>query len=213
LSLIFINFTPLNNITVNIDFNKYADGLVPAIIQDNQTQKVLMLGFMNAESLQKTMETGKVTFYSRAKKRLWTKGEESGNFLELKSVASDCDDDTLLIKVHPVGPVCHTGSDTCWNERNHPEDFLLYLEDIIRLRKESNDEKSYVRQLFAKGINKIAQKVGEEAVELVIEAKDDDPEKFLNEAADLLFHYLVLLNSKGFNLQNVKDILKQRHSA
>ncbi len=198
---------------MNIDFNKYADGLVPAIIQDNQTQKVLMLGFMNAESLQKTMETGKVTFYSRAKKRLWTKGEESGNFLELKSVASDCDDDTLLIKVHPVGPVCHTGSDTCWNERNHPEDFLLYLEDIIRLRKESNDEKSYVRQLFAKGINKIAQKVGEEAVELVIEAKDDDPEKFLNEAADLLFHYLVLLNSKGFNLQNVKDILKQRHSA
>jgi len=198
---------------VNIDFNKYADGLVPAIIQDNQTQKVLMLGFMNAESLQKTMETGKVTFYSRAKQRLWTKGEESGNFLELKSVASDCDDDTLLIKVHPVGPVCHTGSDTCWNERNHPEDFLLYLEDIIRLRKESNDEKSYVRQLFGKGINKIAQKVGEEAVELVIEAKDDDPEKFVNEAADLLFHYLVLLNSKGFNLQNVKDILKQRHSA
>jgi phosphoribosyl-AMP cyclohydrolase / phosphoribosyl-ATP pyrophosphohydrolase len=198
---------------VNIDFNKYADGLVPAIIQDNQTQKVLMLGFMNAESLKKTMETGKVTFYSRAKQRLWTKGEESGNFLELKSVASDCDDDTLLIKVHPVGPVCHTGSDTCWNERNHPEDFLLYLEDIIRLRKESNDEKSYVRQLFGKGINKIAQKVGEEAVELVIEAKDDDPDKFLNEAADLLFHYLVLLNSKGFNLQNVKDILKQRHSA
>jgi phosphoribosyl-ATP pyrophosphohydrolase/phosphoribosyl-AMP cyclohydrolase len=197
---------------VNIDFNKYADGLVPAIIQDNQTQKVLMLGFMNAESLQKTMETGKVTFYSRAKQRLWTKGEESGNFLELKSVASDCDDDTLLIKVHPVGPVCHTGSDTCWNERNHPEDFLLYLEDIIRLRKESNDEKSYVRQLFGKGINKIAQKVGEEAVELVIEAKDDDPEKFVNEAADLLFHYLVLLNSKGFNLQNVKDVLKQRHS-
>ncbi len=198
---------------MNIDFNKYADGLVPAIIQDNQTQKVLMLGFMNAESLQKTMETGKVTFFSRAKQRLWTKGEESGNFLELKSVASDCDDDTLLIKVHPVGPVCHTGSDTCWNERNHPEDFLLYLEDIIRLRKESNDEKSYVRQLFGKGINKIAQKVGEEAVELVIEAKDDDPEKFVNEAADLLFHYLVLLNSKGFNLQNVKDILKQRHSA
>lgn len=198
---------------MNIDFNKYADGLVPAVIQDHQTQKVLMLGFMNAEALQKTMETGKVTFYSRAKQRLWTKGEESGNFLELKSVSSDCDDDTLLIKAHPVGPVCHTGSDTCWNERNHPEDFLLYLEDIIRLRKESNDEKSYVRQLFGKGINKIAQKVGEEAVELVIEAKDNDDEKFLNEAADLLFHYLVLLNSKGFNLQNVKDILKQRHSA
>jgi len=198
---------------VNIDFNKYADGLVPAVIQDHQTQKVLMLGFMNAESLQKTMETGKVTFYSRSKQRLWTKGEESGNFLELRSVASDCDDDTLLIKVHPTGPVCHTGSDTCWNERNHPDDFLLYLEDIIRLRKESNDENSYVRSLFQKGINKIAQKVGEEAVELVIEAKDNNDEKFLNEAADLLFHYLVLLNTKGFNLQNVKDILKQRHSA
>jgi phosphoribosyl-AMP cyclohydrolase / phosphoribosyl-ATP pyrophosphohydrolase len=198
---------------VNIDFNKYKDGLVPAVIQDHQTQKVLMLGFMNAESLQKTMETGKVTFFSRSKQRLWTKGEESGNFLELRSVASDCDNDTLLIKVHPTGPVCHTGSDTCWNERNHPEDFLLYLEDIIRLRKESNDENSYVRSLFLKGINKIAQKVGEEAVELVIEAKDNDDEKFLNEAADLLFHYLVLLNTKGFNLQNVKDILKQRHSA
>jgi len=198
---------------VNIDFDKYADGLVPVIIQDNHTQRVLMLGFMNAEALQKTMETGKVTFYSRAKKRLWTKGEESGNFLELKSIASDCDNDTLLIKAHPLGPVCHTGSDTCWNERNHPEDFLLYLEDIIQLRKECNDENSYVRQLFSKGINKIAQKVGEEAVELVIEAKDNDEEKFLNEAADLLFHYLVLLNSKGFNLQNVKDILKQRHSA
>ena len=198
---------------MNINFNKYADGLVPAVIQDHQTQKVLMLGFMNAESLQKTMETGKVTFYSRSKQRLWTKGEESGNFLELRSVASDCDDDTLLIKVHPTGPVCHTGSDTCWNERNHPDDFLLYLEDIIRLRKESNDENSYVRSLFQKGINKIAQKVGEEAVELVIEAKDNDDEKFLNEAADLMFHYLVLLNTKGFNLQNVKDILKQRHSA
>ncbi len=198
---------------MNIDFNKYSDGLVPAVIQDHQTQKVLMLGFMNAAALQKTMETGKVTFYSRSKQRLWTKGEESGNFLELRSVASDCDDDTLLIRVHPTGPVCHTGSDTCWNERNHPDDFLLYLEDIIQLRKESSDEKSYVRSLFQKGINKIAQKVGEEAVELVIEAKDNDDEKFLNEAADLLFHYLVLLNSKGFTLQNVKDILKQRHSA
>ena len=198
---------------MNIDFNKYADGLAPAIIQDHQTQKVLMLGFMNAEALQKTMETGQVTFYSRSKKRLWTKGEESGNFLELKSVASDCDDDTLLIKAHPVGPVCQTGADTCWNERNHPDDFLVYLEDIISLRKASKDENSYVRTLFQKGINKIAQKVGEEAVELVIEAKDNDEGKFLNEAADLLFHYLVLLNSKGYNLQDVKDILKQRHSA
>jgi phosphoribosyl-ATP pyrophosphohydrolase/phosphoribosyl-AMP cyclohydrolase len=198
---------------MNIDFAKYPDGLVPAIIQDSQTLKVLMLGFMNEAALAKTMETGKVTFFSRSKNRLWTKGEESGNFLELRSVTPDCDQDTLLVKVHPLGPVCHTGSDTCWNERNHPEDFLQYLEEVIRLRKESTDEKSYVRQLFRKGINKIAQKVGEEAVELVIEAKDNDPDKFLNEAADLLFHYLVLLNSKGFNLQAVKEILKQRHSS
>jgi phosphoribosyl-ATP pyrophosphohydrolase/phosphoribosyl-AMP cyclohydrolase len=198
---------------MNVDFQKYPDGLVPAIIQDHQTLRVLMMGFMNEEALAKTLETGRVTFFSRSKHRLWTKGEESGNFLELRSIAPDCDQDTLLVKAHPLGPVCHTGSDTCWNERNHPEDFLQYLEDVIRLRKESQDEKSYVRQLFKKGINKIAQKVGEEAVELVIEAKDNDPEKFLNEAADLLFHYLVLLNSKGYNLQSVKEILKQRHSA
>jgi phosphoribosyl-ATP pyrophosphohydrolase/phosphoribosyl-AMP cyclohydrolase len=197
---------------MNIDFAKYTDQLVPAIIQDNQTGRVLMLGFMNQEALDRTMETGKVTFFSRSKNRLWTKGEESGNFLALKSVAIDCDADTLLIKAHPTGPVCHTGADTCWNEKNHPEDFLQYLEDIIRLRKEGSDEKSYVRSLFQKGINKIAQKVGEEAVELVIEAKDNDDEKFLNEAADLLFHYLILLNSKGFNLQSVKDILQQRHA-
>ena len=198
---------------MNIDFKKYPDGLVPAIIQDHQTLRVLMMGFMNEEALAKTLETGRVTFFSRSKNRLWTKGEESGNFLELRSITPDCDQDTLLVKAHPLGPVCHTGSDTCWNERNHPEDFLQYLEDVIRLRKESQDEKSYVRQLFKKGINKIAQKVGEEAVELVIEAKDNDPDKFLNEAADLLFHYLVLLNSKGYNLQSVKEILKQRHSA
>ena len=197
---------------MKIDFSKYADGLVPAVVQDDKTHKVLMLGFMNEESLKKTMEGGKVTFYSRGKKRLWTKGEESGNFLELRSIAADCDQDTILIKAHPLGPVCHTGADTCWNERNHHEDFLLYLEDIINLRKNSTDEKSYVRQLFQQGINKIAQKVGEEAVELVIEAKDNDPDKFLNEAADLLFHYLVLLNSKGYNLQKVADLLKQRHS-
>jgi phosphoribosyl-ATP pyrophosphohydrolase/phosphoribosyl-AMP cyclohydrolase len=197
---------------MNIDFAKYVDQLVPAIIQDYQTGRVLMLGFMNQEALDRTMETGKVTFFSRSKNRLWTKGEESGNFLELKSIAADCDADTLLIKVHPVGPVCHTGADTCWNEKNHADDFLQYLEDIIRLRKEGSDEKSYVRSLFHKGINKIAQKVGEEAVELVIEAKDNDDEKFLNEAADLLFHYLILLNSKGFNLQSVKDILQQRHT-
>ncbi len=197
---------------MKVDFNKSPDGLVPAIIQDQLTAKVLMLGYMNEEALAKTMESGKVTFYSRSKNRLWTKGEESGNFLELRSMTIDCDNDTLLIKAHPVGPVCHTGADTCWNEKNHADDFLAYLEDIIRIRREGDDEKSYVRQLFQKGINKIAQKVGEEAVELVIEAKDNDDDKFLNEAADLMFHYLVLLNSKGFKLQQVKDILKQRHS-
>ena len=197
---------------MKIDFNKSADGLVPAIIQDQNTARVLMLGYMNEQALAKTMETGKVTFYSRSKKRLWTKGEESGNFLHLKSISADCDNDTLLIKAKADGPVCHTGADTCWNEKNHADDFLVYLEDIIKIRRESNDEKSYVRQLFEKGINKIAQKVGEEAVELVIEAKDNDDDKFLNEAADLMFHYLVLLNSKGFKLQSVKEILKQRHS-
>lgn len=197
---------------MKVDFSKYADGLVPAIVQDIETHKVLMLGFMNQEALTKTEETGKVTFFSRSKNRLWTKGEESGNFLELKSMAVDCDQDTLLIQVHPVGPVCHTGADTCWSERNHSEDFLLYLEDIIRLRKQASPEDSYVAKLFSKGINKVAQKVGEEAVELVIEAKDNNEELFLNEAADLLFHYLLLLNAKGYKLQSVIDILKQRHS-
>jgi len=197
---------------MKIDFNKYADGLAPAVIQDYKTHKVLMLGFMNEEALQKTMSGGQVTFYSRSKKRLWTKGEESGNHLLVKEILSDCDNDTLLIKAEPLGPVCHTGADTCWSERNHSEDFLFYLEDIIRLRKSGEDSKSYVRQLFQKGINKIAQKVGEEAVELVIEAKDNNDELFINEAADLMFHYLVLLNAKGRNLQDVVDVLKQRHS-
>ncbi len=197
---------------MKIDFKKYSDGLAPAVIQDYKTRKVLMLGFMNEESLQKTMSEGKVTFYSRSKKRLWTKGEESGHFLLVKEILSDCDDDTLLIKAEPLGPVCHTGADTCWSERNHNEDFLFYLEDIIRLRKASSDGKSYVKQLFDKGLNKIAQKVGEEAVELVIEAKDNSKELFLNEAADLLFHYLVLLNAKEYNLQDVIDVLKTRHS-
>ncbi len=197
---------------MKIDFKKYADGLVPAVIQDNKTQKVLMLGFMNEEALQKTMAEGKVTFYSRSKKRLWTKGEESGHHLLVKEVLSDCDNDTLLIKAHPLGPTCHTGADTCWSERNHSDDFLYYLEDIIELRKKSTDAKSYVKDLFGKGINKIAQKVGEEAVELVIEAKDSNEELFLNEAADLLFHYLVLLNAKGYNLQSVVRILQARHS-
>lgn len=197
---------------MTVDFGKYADGLVPAIVQDFNTHKVLMLGFMNQEALTKTEESGKVTFYSRSKKRLWTKGEESGNFLELKSITADCDHDTLLIQAHPLGPVCHTGADTCWSERNHSEDFLLYLEDIIRLRKQASPDESYVAKLFSKGINKVAQKVGEEAVELVIEAKDDNTELFLNEAADLLFHYLLLLNAKGHNLGSVIDILKNRHS-
>ena len=199
-------------ITSRIAFSKYADGLVPAVIQDADTHKVLMLGFMNAEALDQTLATGRVTFFSRSKKRLWTKGEESGNFLEVRSVTPDCDDDTLLIKAHPVGPVCHTGADTCWNERNHPDDFLAYLEGIIRLRKQSGADGSYVKSLFDKGTNAIAQKVGEEAIELVIEAKDDNKERFLDEAADLLFHYLVLLDHKGHNLQEVKDVLFKRHS-
>jgi phosphoribosyl-ATP pyrophosphohydrolase/phosphoribosyl-AMP cyclohydrolase len=197
---------------MNIDFKKYSDGLVPAIVQDYTTSKVLMLGFMNEEALHKTEETGKVTFYSRSKNRLWTKGEESGNFLELKSMAVDCDNDTLLIKAHPLGPVCHTGADTCWSEKNHSDNFLLYLEEIIALRRKASVDESYVAKLFAKGMNKIAQKVGEEAVELVIEAKDNNEELFLNEAADLMFHYLVLLNAKGYKLQDVISILQKRHS-
>lgn len=197
---------------MTIDFAKYADGLVPAIVQDFTTHKVLMLGFMNQTALEKTEQTGKVTFFSRSKQRLWTKGEESGNFLELKSIAADCDHDTLLIKAYPLGPVCHTGADTCWSEPNQNDNFLLYLEDIIRLRKQVSPDESYVASLFAKGINKIAQKVGEEAVELVIEAKDNNDELFLGEAADLLFHYLLLLNAKGHNLQSVMNVLQKRHS-
>jgi phosphoribosyl-ATP pyrophosphohydrolase/phosphoribosyl-AMP cyclohydrolase len=197
---------------MKVDFQKYSDGLVPVIIQDHQTMKVLMLGFMNEEALKHTESTGKVTFYSRSKKRLWTKGEESGHFLELKSMSVDCDNDTILVKAHPLGPTCHTGADTCWSERNHKEDFLFYLEDIIRLRKQASPSESYVAGLFSKGINKIAQKVGEEAVEMVIEAKDSNEALFLNESADLLFHYLLLLNAKGYSLQDVVDILKDRHS-
>ena len=196
---------------MEIDFKKYADGLVPAIVQDHETGKVLMLGFMNEEALSKTIEDGKVTFFSRSKKRLWTKGEESGNLLLVKSILPDCDRDTLLIKAQPLGPVCHTGADTCWNEQNRKEDFLSYLEDVITTRKKSQEEGSYIRQLFRKGINKIAQKVGEEAVELVIESKDHNDQLFLNEAADLLFHYLVLLNAKGYNLQDVTSVLRERH--
>lgn len=197
---------------MKVDYSKYKDGLVPAIVQDFNTQKVLMLGFMNEEALKTTEQQGKVTFYSRTKERLWTKGEESGNFLMVKQILNDCDNDTLLIKAIPQGPTCHTGADTCWSERNHKEDFLYYLEDIIRLRKQSTDGKSYVKSLFDKGINKIAQKVGEEAVELVIEAKDSNQDLFLNEAADLLFHYLVLLNAKGTNLQEIVEVLRSRHA-
>jgi phosphoribosyl-ATP pyrophosphohydrolase/phosphoribosyl-AMP cyclohydrolase len=197
---------------LQIDFGKYADGLVPAIIQDNNTDKVLMLGFMNEEALSRTLDEQKVTFFSRSKGRLWTKGEESGNFLLLKNIAVDCDQDSLLIKAEPLGPVCHTGADTCWNEKNHREDFLFYLEEVIESRRRVPASESYIASLFSKGINKIAQKVGEEAVELVIEAKDHDEKLFLNESADLLFHFLILLNAKGHNLQDVIDVLRGRHS-
>ena len=205
-----MNFKDLTN---QIDFNK-GDGLVPAIIQDVKTQKVLMLGYMNKESYQKTIESGKVTFYSRSKKRLWTKGEESGNFLNLKDLNLDCDNDTLLIKVDPIGPVCHKGTDTCWNEENKAGsiDFLLQLQQVIAERKKNQSEKSYTASLFQKGMNKIAQKVGEEAVELVIEAKDDNKDLFMGEAADLMFHYLVLLSAKGYTLEEVVNLLKQRHA-
>jgi len=197
---------------MRIDYKKYSDGLVPAIIQDFKTQKVLMLGFMNDEAVKKTEESGLVTFYSRSRKRLWTKGEESGNHLQLRQMLLDCDSDTLLIKAEPLGPVCHTGADTCWSEKNHVEDFLFYLEEIINLRKNADPNASYVARLHSKGLNKIAQKVGEEAVELVIESKDQNKDLFLGEAADLLFHFLILLNVKGYNLQAVINVLKDRHS-
>ncbi len=196
---------------MRIDFLKYADGLVPAIIQDAVTNKVLMLGFMNQEALDKTRELKKVTFYSRTKNRLWTKGEESGNFLHLKEIKIDCDNDTLLITVTPVGPVCHTGADTCFKEQNESDNFLFDLEKIIIDRKNNPTETSYTASLFKKGINKIAQKVGEEAIELVIEAKDNDDHLFKEEGADLLFHYLILLQAKGFGLQDILEVLKERH--
>lgn len=197
---------------MKLDFTKYPDGLVPAVIQDFRTQKVLMLGFMNEDAVKKTEETGLVTFYSRSKKRLWTKGEESGNHLQLRQMLADCDNDTLLIKAEPKGPVCHTGADTCWSEKNHSDDFLYYLEEIINLRRKVSPAESYVAGLFADGLNKIAQKVGEEAVELVIESKDSNKDLFLGEAADLLFHFLILLNAKGYNLQSVVNVLQSRHS-
>lgn len=192
------------------DFNKFPDKLIPVIVQDASTNKVLMLGYMNEAAYNKTMVEEKVTFFSRSKQRLWTKGETSGNFLLLKEILHDCDNDCILIKANPAGPVCHTGADTCFNETNEGS-FLYQLEKIIQLRKETKQEGSYVNSLFEKGINKIAQKVGEEAVEVVIEAKDDNDELFKNEAADLLFHYLILLNAKGFSLTDVEQILRLRH--
>ncbi len=195
------------------DWSKLSNGLVPAIIQDATTKNVLMLGYMNSEAMQKTQESKKVTFYSRSKKRLWTKGEESGNFLNLVAIKNDCDNDSLLISVDPEGPTCHTGSDTCWKEDNKSDfGFFSKLEKIIAQRKEEGKgDSSYVASLFEKGINKIAQKVGEEAVETVIEAKDDNDELFLYESADLLFHYLVLLQAKGFTLKDIEAELQKRH--
>ena len=198
---------------MEIDFTKNPDGLVPAIIQDANTKNVLMLGYMNPEALEITQKTKKVTFFSRTKQRLWTKGEESGNFLNLVDIDSDCDNDTLLVKVHPVGPTCHKGTDTCWAEDNVQDyGFLTDLEDIITSRKnDPENPDSYVASLFRKGINKIAQKLGEEAVETVIEAKDDNEELFLNESADLLFHYLILLQAKGYKLNDIAQVLEKRH--
>ncbi len=196
---------------MTIDFKKYADGLVPAIVQDAMTDKVLMLGFMNEAALAVTETSKHVTFFSRSKQRLWTKGEQSGHFLNFVSVAVDCDKDSLLIKANPIGPTCHTGADTCWNEKNEQKDFLLYLEQIIEQRSKVSPDESYTARMLAKGINKVAQKVGEEAIELVIEAKDDNKELFLGEAADLMFHYLLLLNAKGYKLQEVLEVLQKRH--
>ena len=201
---------------MQVDFNK-GNGLVPAIVQDAVTRRVLMLGYMNEEALTITQERGLVTFYSRTRQKLWTKGETSGNYLTVREIVADCDNDTLLIKAIPSGPVCHTGSDTCFDEANDPElmtssEFLFYLEEVIHDRREHPIEGSYTNHLFSRGINKIAQKVGEEAVELVIEAKDDNKPLFLGEAADLMYHVLVLLAQKNIRLDEVIEVLKGRHS-
>ncbi len=194
------------------DFNKTNDGLLPAIIQDATTKNVLMLGYMNAEALEKTISTSKVTFYSRSKKRLWTKGEESGNFLHLNSIELDCDQDTFLIQVTPQGPTCHKGTATCWGGDNLSNfGFLSQLESVIQQRIESKNNNSYVSSLLNEGMNKVAQKVGEEAVEVVIEAKDQNDDLFLNESADLLFHYMILLQAKGFKLKDIEKVLRNRH--
>jgi phosphoribosyl-AMP cyclohydrolase / phosphoribosyl-ATP pyrophosphohydrolase len=195
---------------MKIDFSKL-DGIVPCVIQDAKTHRVLMLGFMNEEAFQKTVTDKRVTFFSRTKQRLWTKGETSGNFLDVVEMKLDCDLDTLLIKVNPIGPVCHTGSDTCFDEVNDHWD-LASLEKVIKDRKANPIKGSYTTSLFDSGINKMAQKVGEEAIEMVIEAKDDNTELFLNESADLMYHYLVLLTAKGFSLNDVLEVLKKRHS-
>tara|TARA_B100001175_G_scaffold267503_1_gene238534 strand:+ start:1326 stop:1928 length:603 start_codon:yes stop_codon:yes gene_type:complete len=196
---------------MNPNFSKSQNGLLPAIIQDSVTKTVLMLGYMNKEAFQKTKETEQVTFYSRSKKRIWVKGEESGNFLKLVKIKVDCDQDAILITANPQGPTCHNGTDSCWGETNQSHyGFLTELEEIITERKKTNADNSYVASLFREGINKIAQKVGEEAVETVIEAKDENSELFLNESADLLFHFLILLKEKGFSLNDVEAVLKDR---
>jgi phosphoribosyl-AMP cyclohydrolase / phosphoribosyl-ATP pyrophosphohydrolase len=195
---------------LKINFSK-TDGLVPCIVQDFKTRQVLMLGFMNEEAYQKTLIEKRVTFFSRSKQRLWTKGETSGNFLDVVETLIDCDQDTILIKANPIGPVCHTGADTCFDEKNSGWD-LSSLEAVIKDRKANPAKGSYTTSLFESGINKVAQKVGEEAVELIIEAKDNNKDLFLNEASDLMYHYLVLLAAKGFSLDDVLDVLKKRHS-
>ncbi len=193
---------------MKIDFNK-GNGLVPVVIQNANTLQVLMLGYMNDEAYQKTLLENKVTFFSRSKNRLWTKGEESGNTLMVKDMKIDCDNDTILISAFPKGPTCHTGATSCFNDETS-KGFLYQLEDTINQRIDDNDEKSYTNQLYRRGINKVAQKVGEEAVELVIEAKDNDPDLFKNEAADLMYHYLILLKAKGFNMADIEEVLKER---
>lgn len=195
----------------SIDFSKSPGNIVPVIVQDNLTGKVLMLGYMNSQALQQTLDTKLVTFYSRSKQRIWVKGETSKNFLHLIDIKTDCDNDTLLVKARADGPVCHTGADTCFSETNKTDNFLTELENIISNRKQNHDPKSYTSSLFAKGINSIAQKVGEEAIEVIIESKDNNQNLFLNEAADLLFHYLILLQAKEKKLADVIEILKQRH--
>ena len=186
-------------------------GLIPAIVQDYYSKQVLTVAYMNRESLIETERSGKVCFFSRSRQRLWTKGEESGHFLLVKEILVDCDRDSLLVKVNPVGPTCHTGQDTCWGEKNVNKDFLFYLQRYLEKRKDASPEISYTARLIGKGINKVAQKVGEEAVELVIEAKDDNEDLFLNEAADLMYHYIVLLIAKGYRLEDVERVLEGRH--